>query len=98
MSSFKEAFDQHDKAILGAVGDDALLDGEPVRGKFDAPWLQPDIGTLRTGIREPIFTAQDEVLAAAKKGSEFEIDAKKYDVMNIEPDGSGVTTLVLRPK
>jgi len=94
--NFKQAFTAHDTAIIDAVGDDALLDGEPVRGLFSAPWLQPDVGTLRTGIKEPMFTAQDSIVANAKKGSEFEHDKKKYNVVNIEPDGTGMTTLILR--
>jgi len=99
MGSFEKDFAAYDTAILSAVGDDALLDGNLVRGKFDAPWLQPEIGTLRTGLREPTFTAQDAVLATAVKGSVLDFNDKNYDVVKApKPDGSGMTTLVLRPK
>lgn len=99
MDTFKQAFAASDKAILNAVGDNALLDGLPVRGKFDAPWLQPEIGTMRTGILEPTFTAPGTVIYAAVKGSLLEFDGDGYDVIKKpKPDGTGMTTLILRPK
>jgi hypothetical protein len=98
MGNFKQTFAGYDAAILNVVGDEALLDGVLVQGKFDAPWLQPDIGTLRTGLREPSFTAPDFVIAAVAKGSVLTFDGKNYDVLKPEPDGTGMTILPLRPQ
>jgi len=97
VANFKQLFAGNDQAIIDAAGDDALLDGVPVRGFFEAPWLQPNIGTMRTGLREPMFTAPDNVVADAIKSSVLRFENIDYSVVNIEPDGTGMTALILRP-
>ena len=98
MPDFKQTFAQNDASIIAALGDDALLDGQPVRGLFDAPWLQQQLGGLNTSIQEPQFTGRSVDLSAAANGSVLRVNGSDYEVMPpIEPDGSGMTTLYLRP-
>jgi hypothetical protein len=86
-----------DAAIFRTLADDAEIDGRPVRGMFSAPWLAPQIGKLNTGIVEPRLVIRDGDAAGVEKGSIVTFDDLDYEVVAIEPDGTGMTTLVLRP-
>lgn len=82
---------------MDAMGDDAVLDGVGVRGFFAAPWRAPTLGTLRTALQAPEFTAPEATLAAAIKGtSVLTFISNDYTVVEIEPRELGWLTLVLR--
>ncbi|MCL2829417.1 MAG: hypothetical protein FWD77_01615 [Betaproteobacteria bacterium] len=98
MLPFRSLTDRMDEAIFVHCADDAVLDGRPVRGLFAAPWLAPKIGTLGTGIVEPQLTVRDADAAGVRRGTVVEISGARYDIVSIEPDGAGVTVLVLRPQ
>ena len=88
-----------DDAIFGVLGDSALFPDreEPVRGMFSAPWLAPQVGRLNTGIVEPHLIVQDADAGGVGNGAQVVFDGLGYEVVAIEPDGTGVTVLVLRP-
>jgi hypothetical protein len=86
-----------DAAIFEELADDVEIDGAPARGMFSAPWLQPEIGRLKTGLIEPRLEVRDGDAAAVKVCSIVVFDGHEYEVVSIEPDGTGITTLVLRP-
>lgn len=93
-----------DAAILVHLSDPATLDGSPVRGMFAAPWIQPTLGSMHTGVVEPTLWVRDGAAAEATEGSivaapEGSIIAPvgaTFEVMRVEPDGTGLTALVLR--
>lgn len=85
-------------SILDALGDDALLDGRAVRILFAAPWIGPEIGTLRTDIVQPIAYLPEVDAADAREGSIVAFLGRDYDVVGLEPDGTGWIGLVLRDK
>lgn len=85
-----------DAAIFSALADAASLDGRPVPGMFRAPWLRPQMGGMATGIVEPHLVIRDGDLDAAGQGSTVVVDGRSYTVVSVEPDGTGITTLVLR--
>ena len=98
MSVFREDLvSDMDETILDTLADDAEIDGRPVRGMFAAPWLAPQIGHLKTSIVEPQFALLDHDAAGVVKGSVVVFASLTYEVMTIEPDGTGWTTLVMRP-
>ncbi len=97
MSAFRELAAEMDSAIFGELADDATIDGRPVRGMFSAPWLAPQVGRLNTGIVEPHLIVQDADAGGVGNGAQVVFDGLGYDVVAIEPDGTGVTVLVLRP-
>jgi len=97
MSAFRELAAEMDSAIFGELADDATIDGRPVRGMFSAPWLAPQVGRLNTGIVEPHLIVQDADAGGVGNGAEVIFDGLGYEVVAIEPDGTGVTVLVLRP-
>ena len=97
MSAFRELAAEMDSAIFDELADDATIDGRPVRGMFSAPWLAPQVGRLNTGIVEPHLIVQDADAGGVEKGALVVFDTLGYEVVAIEPDGTGVTVLVLRP-
>ena len=97
MSAFRELAAEMDSAIFGDLADDATIDGRPVRGMFSAPWLAPQVGRLNTGIVEPHLIVQDADAGGVGNGAQVIFDGLGYEVVAIEPDGTGVTVLVLRP-
>ncbi|MCG9076201.1 head-tail joining protein [Laribacter hongkongensis] len=95
--NFAELMDEADSAIFTELADDATLDGQPVRGMFAAPWLAPQVGRLKTGLREPHLVLRDADAATARRGGLVEVAGTgRFEVVGIEPDGSGMTVLVLR--
>ena len=97
MSAFRELAAEMDSAIFEELADDATIDGRPVRGMFSAPWLAPQVGRLNTGIVEPHLIVQDADAGGVGNGAQVIFDGLGYEVVAIEPDGTGVTVLVLRP-
>ena len=97
MSAFRELAAEMDSAIFDELADDATIDGRPVRGMFSAPWLAPQVGRLNTGIVEPHLIVQDADAGGVGNGAQVIFDGLGYEVVAIEPDGTGVTVLVLRP-
>ena len=95
--TFRELVAEMDSAIFDALADDATIDGRPVRGMFSAPWLAPQVGRLNTGIVEPHLIVQDADAGGVGNGAQVIFDGLGYEVVAIEPDGTGVTVLVLRP-
>jgi hypothetical protein len=85
-----------DDAVFEGLGDTAMLDGVAVIGMFNAPWLQPQMGGMGTGIVEPHLVIRDGDLGAAGQGSTVAHDGRTYTVVSVEPDGTGLTALVLR--
>lgn len=95
--NFRDLTAALDGAVFNALGDAANLGGRPVSGMFAAPWLQPQLGKLNTAIREPRLTVRDADAEGVAKGSPVTVDGQgAYTVVSIEPDGTGLTVLVLR--
>lgn len=97
MSVFRDLVADMDAAIFDALTDDVTINGTLVKGMFSAPWLEPRIGHLHTGIIEPQLVVRDADAAGVEKGDPVVANGGSYGVVNIEPDGTGVTVLVLRP-
>jgi hypothetical protein len=96
--NFRDLAVELDAAVFEDLCDEAVIDGRPCLGKFDAPWLQPELGRLRTSIVEPRLVVRDADAAGVARGSLAAVLGDDYDVVSIEPDGSGVTALILRPR
>lgn len=98
MSAFRELVSEMDEAIFEALSDDELtIDGRPVLGMFSAPWIAPKIGRLRTEILEPQVAVLDGDAVGVENGSVVEFNHDRYEVVAVEPDGTGITDIVLRP-
>jgi len=75
------------------------VNGVPVCGMFSAPWSDPRLGSMRTGINEPTLVLRDVDVAQAggvAPSAAVSVAGKTFEVVGVEPDGTGFTTLVLR--
>jgi len=93
-----------DRALLDVLGDEAEIEGvaDPVPGFFSAPWLQPKLGQINTGLREPIFAVRIAHANGIKEGMHLVIKLAaedgggRYVIAGRKPDGTGWINLTLR--
>lgn len=102
--SFREGVADMDVALLDEMGDQVIIDGRdtPVNGFFTAPWLQPKVGAINTGIRQPVFAVRIGDANGIKEGDHLvcelapEDGGGRYVITKREPDGTGWINLILR--
>lgn len=102
--SFRDLIDDIDAVVFETLGDTARIEGreEPVLGMFAAPWLQPKLGKLNTGLREPRFEIRVSDSDGLVRGLLVSIDLPAldgggdYDLLQLEPSGDGLVALILR--
>jgi len=93
--TFANTLASADAVIFRHLGDDAaVLDNVPITGVFRNAYSQ-SLGGIAT--KQPIFVARSTEVPRARQGSTLRLvgQADTYRVANIEPDGTGVTTLLL---
>lgn len=70
----------------------ATLDGAAVRGVFDRDYAQAFDGISTTA---PQFVLKTTAAASATQASLLVVDGTTYRVRSVQPDGTGVTRLML---
>jgi len=104
--AFRDLVADLDAVVFETLGDTARIEGrdEPVLGMFAAPWLQPKIGRLNTGLREPRFEIRVSDSGGLSKGLLVSVDLPEldgggdYDLLQLEPSGDGLVALILRKR
>ena len=96
MQQFRDLFAAADVAILARLGEDATLDGVAVRGELATHIDQAGLSGQMTGMQGIAFRLPDTQAAAAVLGSVLVSLGKTYKVVNIVPEGTGITALELR--
>lgn len=100
--SFRELVDDLDNTVFDVLGDPVLIEGRPVLGMFSAPWLQPKLGRINTGLREPHLVIRVADADGVSERQQVVVDLPVHDgggnyiVVRPEPGGDGLVTLVLR--
>lgn len=102
--AFRDQVAAMDGPLLEVLGDEAMIEGrdEPVPGFFSAPWLQPKLGRINTGLREPVFAVRIAEANGIKEGQRLvcqlapEDGGGRYVITKREPDGTGWINLILR--
>ncbi|MDN8001236.1 hypothetical protein QZN00_29295 [Burkholderia multivorans] len=97
MHDFRALSGELDSSVFDALADQAAIAGRPVRGMFSSPWLAPQLGRLDTGLIEPQLIVRDLDAVDVAKGTTLSFDGQTFEVVGVEPDGTGVTALILRP-
>lgn len=93
-----------DALVLDGLGDLGWVGGREIAGFFSAPWLQPRMGRINTALREPQFEIRVSDAAGVEQGQLVVIDLPlpdgggQYDLVKLEPDGTGWVALILRVK
>ncbi|MGB5957698.1 head-tail joining protein [Pseudomonas sp.] len=100
--SFRDLIADVDDTVFEVLGDTVLIEGREVLGMFSAPWIQPKVGQIRTGLREPhlVIRVGDSAGIEVRHTVFFDVPAEdgggNYLITGIEPGGDGLVTLILR--
>lgn len=101
---FRDLIAEVDAVVFETLADFARIEGrtEPILGMFAAPWLQPKIGKLNTGLREPRFEIRVSDSQGLVKGLLVSVELPEldgggdYSLLHLEPGGDGLVALILR--
>jgi len=99
--TFREHVADLDTAVFEALSDEVQIDGkpDPVMGMFYSPWLDVEVMRgQRTGLREPFVILRDADAAGVRQRTRVRALGDVFSVIELQPDGSGTTKLVLRPE
>ena len=66
-----------------------------VKGIFDAPHVLGQARDVRVVTERPTFMCQDTDAARIKREDSITVKGETYDVLEVQPDGTGVSTVVL---
>ena len=100
--AFRDLIDDVDEVVFDVLGDFAQIEGREVLGMFSAPWLQPKLGQINTGLREPhlVIRVGDNAGVDTRQNVVVDLSPEdgggNYIITRIEPGGDGLVTLVLR--
>lgn len=73
----------------------ATLAGVSVRGVFDNGYLQGDVGGNGMAGAQPMFTLATSDVPTSPVGASLVVNATSYRIAAHEPDGTGVSMLML---
>jgi hypothetical protein len=102
--AFRDLVAEIDSVVFDTLADVGFIEGRRVLGMFSAPWLQPKVGRLNTGLREPCFHIRVVDAAGVEKAQTVLIDLPaldgggEYTLTHLEPAGDGLVALSLRLK
>ncbi|QXI30511.1 head-tail joining protein [Pseudomonas vanderleydeniana] len=102
--AFRDQVAFMDEALLDVLGDEAEIEGVegPVRGFLSVPWQQPKVGTINTGLRQPVYSVRVGDANGIKEGQHLvcaldpEDGGGRYVIAKREPDGTGWVNFILR--
>lgn len=68
---------------------------EPVLGIFDDAYVASDVGELGMGTTRPTLLLPTSQVPTAVRGMQLQTDGKHFTVEDAQPDGTGMTLLIL---
>lgn len=80
---------------LAGFASPATIAGVPVRGIFDRPHQLASVGAYGVASTQPTYTLRSADVPAGVVGLSLVHAATSYTVAAHEPDGTGISTLVL---
>ncbi|MNJ60227.1 hypothetical protein D3C77_559450 [compost metagenome] len=99
---FRDLLEDMDDTVFDVLGDPVQIEGREVQGMFSAPWLQPKLGRINTGLREPHLVIRVADAQGVSERQQVVVDLPvqdgggNYIIVRPEPGGDGLVTLVLR--
>ena len=85
-------YDDDIEAALADFGVDALLnDTQTIQGIFDNDYTE----ALEMAATEPHFICKSSDVTKVRRDDRLRIGAESYRVVNLEPDGTGVSVIRL---
>lgn len=84
------------EAMLADFGIVVTLPGATtITGILDSGYLAVDVEDTEVESSEPVLTCRTIDVSALTHGSQLTISGSSYYVRGIQPDGTGITTLIL---
>lgn len=101
--SFVSDFNRHLDTMLERLGEEAVYtpeSGTPVtvRGIFDNAYVAIEGDSVQVAGTAPRFTCKSSDIPDIQTDDSISIYGKDYTVVEIQPDGTGVTSLLLEEK
>lgn len=91
--ALQENFDIYFDTRFG--GTNATIGGNPVVGIFDNEYVEIDNGVAPVVGTKPTLTVRDSDAVGAIAGTNVVVGSTNYKVIIPQPDGTGVTVLIL---
>jgi hypothetical protein len=66
-----------------------------VKGIFDNEFFEAAVGEVGVAIQQPRFVCRSSDISTAVEGDALTVNSVAYTIRVVQPDGTGVTTLVL---
>jgi len=73
----------------------ATIDGVPVQGLFTDAYASANVGPYGMASSTPTVTVPSSAITTDPVGSAITVNGTNYQVVSTEPDGSGLTRLIL---
>lgn len=84
-----------DLTILMADGETAVIDGSNVKGHFEHEHDPVQAGMVEFSVQSASFTCKTSDVSSVAEGETVTISGSSYTVTDVQPDGTGVTMLIL---
>jgi hypothetical protein len=81
--------------FFAEFGDDGTLAGSPVRVLYDSPYIEAGLGSAGMSAREPSVRIKSVSVPGSIFGATLVIPQGTFKVRESQPDGTGITTLLL---
>lgn len=94
--AFSDVLNRLNATALGRFGVVAELDGQEVQGDFGAAQDERMVGGMPVSASNPMFVLADGDVPSEPVGKQLVHDGETYNVMAVEADGQGLTTLHLQ--
>lgn len=97
---FVDNFNSHLDSMLEGLGEEAIYTpdgGSPVtiRGIFDSAYVAIEGESVQITGTSPRFTCKSSDIPNIQTGDALAIYSKNYSVVEVQPDGAGVTQILL---
>lgn len=67
----------------------------PINGIFDAAYFEPEAGFGGIQLSQPVFLCRTADVPSATHGQTLVVNSVNYQIVGVEPDGTGMTLLKL---
>lgn len=90
-------FDDDLEEMFEGAGDevDVRFRGQPFTAFLNNEFVAVGSGTVQAEDSHPVLYAPTSMVSMAKRGDEIIVAGSTYEVVGVQPDGTGVTVLVL---
>jgi len=72
-----------------------MTDHGQIKGLFDNGFLAPSIGDSEIHTTHPQLTIKESDIQTLSRGDQIIIKKRTYDIVQIQPDGSGLAIIIL---